>query len=244
MVSRLGRTGRTSAVAAVLGIALTVSGCAAGQGSTAEDDPAPRSSAPTTPAAERHDIPAVGVVPLATDMPEPLRLTRSSEHYGELQGVKGTMKCPKSEKRCEGVMGGGNTEYGEDADDKNAQRAKFSVWEYPSSVSARVAFDHWGKYLGSLAKGYMPLAQGEFGEGATAVSDAAAGQMGERAMVVRQGKYVGVVVTYTKADIADDGSPGPTALYGLTKMLVERMRRADLNQVPTASAHHLDLTSP
>ncbi|MFM9371269.1 hypothetical protein [Streptomyces sp. Da 82-17] len=222
----------------VLGLVLVLAGCQSGKGGTAQDSPKPDKGGDSTPAAERHDVPAVATLPLATDMPAPLKLARDANHYGEVQGVKGTMKCPKSEKRCADVLSGATTVYGSDPVAKDADWAKFSVWEYPSPVSSQVAFDDWKTFVRSLATGYLPVADGRFGEQVSAVSAAPAKQQGDRAMVLRQGKYVGVVVTNTKADIVGNE---PTALYELTKMLAERLRQADQNQAPAASAAHVKL---
>lgn len=230
---------------AVAGLSMVLSACGgagAPGGGDEPKEPERSASSAALPSADADLAHAAIVVPLAGDMPEPLKLTRATDFYGELQGTEGSMGCPESEPWCEGVRTGGMSEYGTELFAENGgEYARFEVWEYRTRVTASAGYDQWKKEFDAKAKGFLAVGGGRFGEDVAGFSDAAGNEMGVRAMVSRQGKYVGIVRTYTKADIAP-GSGKLFALHELTKLLAERMRQADQNRAPSASAAHIKLS--
>ncbi|MDQ8706266.1 hypothetical protein RCO28_27900 [Streptomyces sp. LHD-70] len=228
----------------VVGLSMALSACggSATRGGGDEPKQPEQSASSSAPEADRHLAPAAIVVPIIPAlMPEPLKKPRKNEHYGDLQGMKGTLQCPTSEKRCEGVVTGAIAEFGTEMFDDGGDYANFEVWEYRTPVSAQGGYDAWKKELGAEAKGSLAMPDGRFGEQHSATTSVEGDKMGERTLLVRQAKYVGVIRTNSRADIVDDGKPGPTALIELSKMLVERMNQAELEQGPTASAAHVKL---
>ncbi|MDI3406632.1 hypothetical protein [Streptomyces cavernicola] len=235
-----------SVVCTVVGLSMALTACGGsnlGQGGDKPAEPEQSTSSSATPEADKHVAPAAVVVPLIPDhMPEPLKKPRENEFYGELQGTKGTLQCPPSDKRCEAVVSGAIAEFGTEMFEDGGEYANFEVWEYRTPISAQGGFDAWKEKLDGEAKGFLALPEGRFGEQKSATTSVAGNKMGDRMLLVRQGKYVGVVTTYSRADIKDDGKPGPTALVELGKLLVQRMDQAEREQAPTASARHINLT--
>lgn len=230
---------------AVVGLSMVLSACGgSGERGSADKpkEPEQSTSSSALPEADDHIAPAAIVVPVLPGlMPEPLRKPRDSDHYGDLQGTKGGMQCPESDKRCEGVVTGAFNEFGTEMFDDGGEYANFEVWEYRTAVSARGGFDIWKKKIDAEAKGFYAVPKGRYGEQYVAASSVAGKKMGDRMLLTRQGKYVGLIRSYTRADITEDSEPGPTALLELGKMLAERMRQADGGNPPSASAGHVKL---
>ncbi|NBE54869.1 hypothetical protein [Streptomyces boluensis] len=235
-------------VFAVVGLSMALSACGGaapgGGGDKPEkpDEPQQSASSPGLPDADKHIAPAAIVVPIIPGLlPEPLKKPRDSDFYGDLQGTKGTMKCTEA-ARCEGVVSGAINEYGTEMFDDGGEYARFEVWEYRTSISARGAYDAWEKEISGKAKGFYALPKGRYGDQYSASTPVAGEKkMGERMLLARQGKYVGLITTFTRADIAEGSKPGPTALLELGKMQAERMRQADQGNAPSASAAHVQL---